>query len=117
MCAERLQHDRTCPYRTHAPECLIPFFKLAYDGSELKIYINGELEATAAYSGAAGTSGLDLWIGADDLPSFFPGVIDEIRMYDTALDEANIRRIMDEAASVQPGDKLPVSWGIIKAVR
>jgi hypothetical protein len=85
-----------------------------YDGKELKIYINGELEATAAYAGAAGSSGLDMWVGADDLPAYFDGAVDEVRLYGAVLNDAEIKRIMDEPAAVRPEDKLPATWGETK---
>jgi hypothetical protein len=85
-----------------------------YDGKELKIYINGELEATAAYAGAAGTSKLDMWVGADDLPAYFDGAVDEVRLYSATLGDADIKRIMDEPAAVQPEDKFPATWGETK---
>ena len=88
-----------------------------FDGAELKIYVNGVLEATNAFVGETGTSGLDLWIGADDLPSFFPGAIDDIRLYDTALTEVEISVVMDTTSAVQPSGKLVSTWAEIKNSR
>ena len=88
-----------------------------YDGKELKIYINGELDATAAYAGAAGTSGLDMWVGADDLTTYFDGAVDEVRLYNATLSDADIKRIMDEPAAVRPEGKFPATWGEMKTAK
>ena len=85
-----------------------------FDGDELKIYIDGVLDNTEPYDGDIGLSGLDLWIGADDLPAFFPGVIDEVRMYSRALDEAEIEEMMNGPLAVRPSDKSATTWGEIK---
>lgn len=85
-----------------------------YDGKELKIYVNGNLEAKSAYTGKIGTSGLTLWIGADDYPNYFSGAIDEVRIYNKALDEAAIKKMMNGPVAVDSAGKLAVKWGEVK---
>jgi hypothetical protein len=85
-----------------------------FDGNELKVYIDGELEASFPYTGEAGTSGLALWIGADDLPAYFPGAVDEVRLYNVALGDRDIKEMMAGPTAVHPSGSLCGTWGRIK---
>jgi hypothetical protein len=87
-----------------------------FDGKELKIYINGDLENTLAYNGKAGTSKLALWIGADDIPNYFQGAIDEFRIYKRALTDNEIKPVMNNPdLAVQPFyESITTTWGNIK---
>jgi len=88
-----------------------------FDGKELMIYIDGNMENSVSYAGKAGTSKLALWIGADDLPAYFPGAIDEFRIYKRALDAAEVKQVMSAPATpVQPSEKsTATTWGEIKS--
>jgi hypothetical protein len=85
-----------------------------YDGKALKIYINGELEGEKEYKGAIDASPLTMWIGADDLPHYFPGAIDETQVYNRTLADAEVQNLMDSSAAVEPYAKLATTWGSIK---
>lgn len=87
-----------------------------FDGKEMKIYINGIMEGKLAYSGKVGTSKLALWIGADDFPNYFSGVIDEVRIYNKVLDDTAIKKMMEAGASVDSSGKTAVTWGKIKGI-
>ncbi|MCD4736769.1 MAG: right-handed parallel beta-helix repeat-containing protein, partial [Bacteroidales bacterium] len=67
-----------------------------YDGSYLRIYINGELTGKQSLSGTIGVSSKSLRIGAS--PGFshryFDGKIDEVRIWDNARDSTQIRENM-----------------------
>jgi hypothetical protein len=69
-----------------------------YDGSTVKLYINGRLETSAAWTNGITDSGTDLVIGArmgtTVFSTFFLGNIDEARVWGTALSEAQIRESM-----------------------
>ena len=89
------------------------------EGSDLKVYVNGEEAITAP---AAGTmsfkSGRQLAIGANDQitypgTGFFTGVIDDFRIYNRALSEAEVMNLIT-ALAVSYKAKLPVMWGAIK---
>jgi PKD repeat protein len=60
-----------------------------YDGSSMKIYVNGVLRAERAASGSIATTGDPLFIGTKNAtaPSVdvFAGVIDDVKLYDQAL--------------------------------
>ncbi len=85
-----------------------------FNGKELKIYINGVLENTLQWSGKAGTSKLTIWIGADDYPNYFPGAIDEFRIYKKTLNEAEIKQVMSSPIAVHPNKIATIVWGEIK---
>jgi len=58
-----------------------------YDGNDLKIYINGQLDATEAETRTIDGNDFDLFIGADAAASdqFFSGRIDELGIWSKAL--------------------------------
>lgn len=95
-------------------------FAGTYDGDALRIYINGALEGEATGVAPIATSDLDLWIGADDWQpgiTTFPGILDEIRVYSTALTESEIGEVMESTSAVdKDANKLSVTWGTVKSV-
>ena len=93
-------------------------FAGTFDGKTLRVYINGKLEGEGANNMPIPPSDLDLWIGGDDYgrpTDHFPGKIDEVRLYDKALSEADIQKVMDTPADVQARGKLTTTWAKIKA--
>lgn len=57
-----------------------------YDGTTAKIYINGILDATQAYSASIGTDNNPLYIGLyGTATKHFPGLIDELEIFNRAL--------------------------------
>lgn len=86
-----------------------------YDGKILRIYINGELEGEKEHTGHIDASPLTMWIGADDLPHYFPGAIDETQIHNRTLSASEVKNLMNTAASVEPRAKLTTTWGRIKA--
>ena len=63
---------------------------VTWDGTIVKIYYNGRLEGTNLFSGQIATSTGSLIIG-NYLTTYFKGYIDEIRIYDYALDEKQLQ--------------------------
>ena len=100
-----------------------------YDGSTLKLYVNGTQVASVAHTGAIATSTNALQIGGDTIYSqYFAGLIDEIRIYNVALTAAQIQSDMttpiggsqDTTPPTQPGtlstnvvsaSEVDLSWG------
>lgn len=68
-----------------------------YDGTTMSLYVNGTLVDTDLVSTAIDTSGSDLYIGNRFRPSGdvggFQGLMDELRIYDSALSAAEIRAL------------------------
>jgi len=87
-----------------------------YNGSEVRIYINGVVDNTQGFDGELKHNGENFLIGtrtSDNL--HFKGVIDEVRVYNRALSEAEITRNMNSTGlAVDFKGKLSLSWGEIK---
>ena len=86
--------------------------------NEMKLYVNGELVQT----GNAGTEAMslnDMAIGDEyTAPRFFTGILDEVRIYNRALTEDEIRQnfavVNNSITAVQPAGKLAATWGALK---
>ncbi|EKE15915.1 MAG: PKD protein [uncultured bacterium] len=62
-----------------------------YDGSEVKIYVNGVLAGSTPATGSIGTDTSDIRIGYDvNGVSYFSGQVDELAIYDRALSASEI---------------------------
>lgn len=93
-------------------------FAGTFDGKTMKVYINGKLEGEAANNVPIAPSDLELWIGGDDFgrpTDYFPGKIDEVRLYEKTLSEADIQKVMETPQDVQVLGKLTTAWGKLKA--
>jgi hypothetical protein len=74
-----------------------------YDGATLRLYVNSALVSSTAVSGTIVTSGQPLRIGGNAVwGEYFAGLIDEIRIYNRALSQAEIQSDMDTSISA-PG--------------
>jgi outer membrane protein assembly factor BamB len=100
-----------------------------YDGSTLKLYVNGTQVASVAHTGAIASSTNALQIGGDTIYSqYFAGLIDEVRIYNVALSAAQVQSDMttpigsssDTTPPTQPGtlsanavsaSEVDLSWG------
>ncbi len=94
-------------------------FAGTFDGKTLKVYINGKLEGDAANGVLIAPSALDLWIGGDDFGNatdHFPGKIDEVRLYEKTLSEAEIQKVMETPQAVEARGKLTTAWARIKEI-
>jgi fibronectin type 3 domain-containing protein len=79
---------------------------LTYDGSALRLYVNGALVGTAAATGAIATSTGALRIGGNSIfNEWFAGLIDEVRVYNRALSAAEIEG--DMASGVARDTRAP----------
>lgn len=74
-----------------------------YDGADLRLYINGQLDNRATFQGKILTTDIDLMVG-QVLPGNsqynFKGVIDDIRLYDYTLDSILIDRLYHETSDI-----------------
>lgn len=70
-------------------------FAGTYDGSEMRVYLNGNLEATTPKTGSVFDSSVDLRIGRYDYFSgwVFQGAMDEVALWDRALTESEISQL------------------------
>ncbi len=67
-----------------------------YDGTNIKLYLNGVLVATQAKTGAIPADASLLTLGKDPSTNtkFFKGKIDEVRVFNTALTDAQLQRMV-----------------------
>lgn len=73
------------------------FLCSSYDGSYYRTYINGTLFDSTYSPGTITSYGVDLYIGKfGNLEYATPGVIDDIRIYNCALDSNSIQELYDE---------------------
>jgi len=95
------------------------WYHIAYtcdiNNDELKLYVDGGLIDTVA-AGAEPNNLTHLGIGSEHEGRYFPGILDEVRLYNRALTEDEIRQnlaVTDNTTAVQPAGKLTVTWGIL----
>ena len=67
-----------------------------YDSSNLKLYLNGNLVVTQTVSGNIGVDASMLTLGRDPITAtkFFRGKIDELRVFNVALTEAQLQKMV-----------------------
>ena len=93
-----------------------------YDGSALTLYVNGEEEDSQKFPGGIIVTKQPVRIGGGANPGaaayHTPGIIDEVAMFDVALEEEDIQAIMNDGFSnilaVSLTGKLTTTWSSIK---
>jgi glucose/arabinose dehydrogenase len=86
---------------------------VTYDGATLRLYVNGSQVASRPQTGAIATSTSALTIGGDALyGQYFQGTIDEVRVYNVALTQAQIQTDMSTPIAVQQPDPTPPTVSI-----
>ena len=82
-----------------------------FDGATLRFYVNGAQVSSVARTGSILTSTNPLQIGSDSIyGQYFNGLIDEVRIYNTALSAAQIQTDMTtpvEPSTPPPPDTTP----------
>ena len=79
-----------------------------YDGSTIRLYVNGAEVGSKAATGSITTSTNPLQIGGDSIyGQYFAGTIDEIRIYNTALTQSQIQADMATAIGSPVSDTVP----------
>jgi len=65
-----------------------------YDGSRMRLFIDGVDVASKNYSATPNRADIPLYIGTGDGEAYtFNGIIDDVRIYDRTLDDAEIRAL------------------------
>jgi len=68
---------------------------VTYDGTSLRLYVNGTLNSATSVTGATATSALPMRIGGNSIwGEFFSGRIDDVRIYNRALSPAELQADM-----------------------
>lgn len=74
-----------------------------WNGTNIRMYLDGKLEASRAFTGTVYNSTSDLYIGRQErsgLEQPFNGIIDDIRIYNYALSEEQVIRLKNNDSSV-----------------
>ncbi len=90
-------HEYVAPANTAIPQ-VWQHFAWVYDGSSVILYVNGALNGSASASGTFSSSTVPFGIGKSLLGGFnfvFGGRIDEVSVWDRALDQTEIQDIID----------------------
>ncbi len=82
---------------------------------KISIYINGAHENTIDHANGGPLNAQPrIHVGGNTLDSrYYAGLIDEVKMFDVALEEGDIQGAMG-GASVDAGEKLSTTWGMMK---
>ena len=84
------------------------YLAATYDGTSLRLYVNGTQVASLAKTGSILTSTNPLTIGSDPIfGQYFQGTIDEVRVYGTALTPAQIQTDMSTPITPAVPDPTP----------
>ena len=90
-----------------------------YDGKNIVLFVNGKQVASAACTTEPATSADPLTFGYAGFHTFFNGLIDEIALFSTVLEEKDIQDAMNKGftnyLAVEPTQKLTTTWGTIKS--
>jgi len=83
----------------------------SYDGSALRLYVNATQVSSLTQTGGIQVTGSPLRIGGDTYSGeFFPGRIDEVRIYNRALSQSEIQTDMNTPLP-EPGTLLQLASG------
>ncbi|MGN6816666.1 MAG: LamG-like jellyroll fold domain-containing protein, partial [Solirubrobacterales bacterium] len=92
------------------------FLALTYDGATVRLYLNGTQVSSVAHTGAITSSTNALTLGSDPFyGQFFNGLIDNLRIYNSALSAAAIQTDMTTAVSGTPDTTPPSAPGTLTA--
>ena len=91
-----------------------------FDGNEIKVYLNGALKATTPRNTTlvSGDFALNFGTYANGAGWFYDGLLDEVALFNVALEQEDIQAIMNEGLSnmlaVSPSGKLATTWADLK---
>ncbi len=90
---------------------------LVYDGEEVRIYLDGELDGEVPRKGDINENEASVWIGKKANESvWLDGTLDELRILNVALSEEQIQVDMAGITfAVESTGKLTTTWGQIKS--
>ena len=83
---------------------------MTFDGSVMKIYLDGLFRTSTTNSGNLQASAGDVWIGKESAISPFKGTIDEMLVYDRALTESEVVQIFGSTPDPGTGGNDLVSY-------
>ena len=89
---------------------------MVYDGEEVRIYLDGELDGEVARKGDINENQASVWIGKKANENIWlDGMLDELRILNVAITEEQIQEDMEGIVfAVEVTGKLTTTWGRIK---
>ena len=89
---------------------------MVYDGEEVRIYLDGELDGEVARKGDINENDASVWIGKKANENIWlDGALDELRILNIAITEKQIQEDMEGIVfAVEVTGKLTTTWGRIK---
>jgi len=86
------------------------------NAGEISIYINGKKDKSIAHGNKGSLNALPtIAIGGNVLDNrYYTGLMDEVKIFDTALTEQEIQKASSSLASVDSRAKLATTWGSLK---
>jgi hypothetical protein len=66
---------------------------MTYDGTTMKVYLNGALNGSTQFSGTIEQSTQSLRLGQGIGNEYFPGKIDDVRIYNRALSATEVKQL------------------------
>ena len=92
-----------------------------WDGKTAQVYIDGELEAEQAFSGALTESDVPVEMGRRSAQGLtISGIVEDVAIFNAGLTEAQVKEIMENGlaaminVAVEPAGKLTTTWANIK---
>ncbi|MGQ9610590.1 MAG: LamG domain-containing protein, partial [bacterium] len=91
-----------------------------YDMKEGKVFINGKLDAKSPFSSKPNVTDVPVIIGRTPTNTYkYSGAVDEVAIFNKALSEDEINKIMTEGlkntvAAVNAKSKLAITWASVK---
>jgi len=93
-------------------------YAATYDGSEMKVFSNGEEIVSIAANKETKVTANPVWIGNDGYQQHFNGLLDEVAILSAALTIDEINEVMSQSLAtllaVSPSDRMALTWGSIK---
>jgi hypothetical protein len=98
------------------------FVAETYNGTDVKLYVNGELDGTIAAPGSIDyLPNVEFWLGgaAGDIgqPFWFSGILDEVEIWNKAMTEDEIMELYQSpppSSAVSSEGKLATTWGVLR---
>ena len=88
------------------------------NAGEIAVYINGKKDKSIPHGNKGQLNALPtIAVGGNVLDNrYYTGLIDEVKIFDAALTEAEIQKTSSSLAAVDARSKLATTWGSLKAI-